>query len=94
MGPSYFQSKFHCFDALVITLGFVVDVILHGVVEEIASLVVILRLWRIFKIIEELGAGAADQMSVLQERIEQLELEKVEIRKELTETKAQLDKGH
>lgn len=52
-GWRYFNSYFHCFDGTVIVAGFIVDVLLHGVLEEVASLVVVLRLWRFFKIIEE-----------------------------------------
>lgn len=46
----YFKSKFHCFDAIVIVAGFVVDVCLKNTLEEVASLVVVLRLWRVFKV--------------------------------------------
>ncbi|CAD6441337.1 15246c73-b5ab-4eeb-ab8f-a38edd2a07b2 [Sclerotinia trifoliorum] len=82
-GWSYFRSKFHCFDATVIVAGFVVDVLLHGIVEEVASLVIVLRLWRFFKIIEEFSVGAQEQMDVLEERIEQLEMENKQLKKEL-----------
>lgn len=71
----YFTSKFHIFDALVILAGFITDVLLHGVLEEVASLVVILRLWRFFKIIEEFSVGAEEQMAGLEYRIEELEKE-------------------
>ena len=71
----YFNSKFHVFDATVIVAGFIVDVLLHGTIEEAGSLVVIGRLWRVFKIIEEFSSGAEDQIEVLQERIEVLEKE-------------------
>ena len=56
----YFRSWFHCLDATVIIAGFVVDVSLKGVQEEAGSLIVALRLWRVFKIIEELSAGAQE----------------------------------
>jgi membrane protein implicated in regulation of membrane protease activity len=69
----YFHSWFHCFDALVITAAFVLDVVLRGVTEEAASLIVVLRLWRVFKIIEELSVGAQEQVEELQVRIEDLE---------------------
>ncbi len=46
---------------------------LHGVSEEAASLIVVLRLWRVFKIIEQLSVGAQEQMEDLQERIDDLE---------------------
>jgi len=80
---SYFKSKFHCFDATVIVAGFIVDVCLKGVVEEAGSLVVVGRLWRVFKIIEEVSAGAEDQIEGLQVRIEKLEEENRELQKEL-----------
>ena len=75
-GSSYFRSWFHLFDATIIIVGFVVDVLLHGVLEEVASLVIVLRLWRVFKIIEELSVGAEEQMEQLQKRLESLEDEK------------------
>ncbi|KAF7946771.1 hypothetical protein EAE96_009754 [Botrytis aclada] len=86
-GLSYFRSKFHCFDATVIVAGFVVDVLLHGVLEEVASLVIILRLWRFFKIIEEFSVGAQEQMDGLEERIEQLEMENRELKRQLRKRK-------
>jgi hypothetical protein len=58
---------------LVVVAGFVVDVLLHGIVEEAASLIVIMRLWRVFKIIEELSVGAQEQTEDLQCKIETLE---------------------
>ncbi|KAI9811487.1 MAG: hypothetical protein M1827_005470 [Pycnora praestabilis] len=82
-GLAYFKSWFHCFDAAVIILGFVVDVLLHGVLEEVASLVVILRLWRVFKIVEEFSAGAQEQMEEMAGRIEKLESENKELKKEV-----------
>ncbi|KIV99298.1 uncharacterized protein PV09_09065 [Verruconis gallopava] len=72
-GLEYFRSWFHCFDAFVITAAFALDVALRGITEEAASLIVILRLWRVFKIIEELSVGAQEQMEELQARIEDLE---------------------
>jgi hypothetical protein len=71
----YFNSKFHIFDATVIVAGFIVDVLLHGTIEEAGSLIVVGRLWRVFKIIEEFSSGADDQIEELQERIELLEKE-------------------
>jgi len=90
-GFGYFRSKFHCFDAFVIVLGFFVDVLLKGVLEEAASLVVVLRLWRVFKIIEELSVGAEEQMEGLQERMEDLEKENGEMKHELASLKARVE---
>lgn len=87
----YFNSWFHCFDAAVIVAGFVTDVLLHGILEEVASLVVILRLWRFFKIIEEFSVGAEEQMAGLEFRIEQLESENTDLKQELKKQKGTLD---
>lgn len=87
----YFNSWFHCFDAAVIIAGFVVDVLLHGILEEVASLVVVLRLWRFFKIIEEFSVGAEEQMDGLELRIEQLDKENEELKRELKKHKGMLD---
>jgi len=90
-GWSYFNSWFHCFDTAVILAGFLLDVLLKGVVEEVASLVVILRLWRFFKIVEEFSVGAEEQMDGLELRIEQLELENSELKRALRKQKGTLD---
>ncbi|KXL48938.1 hypothetical protein M433DRAFT_400 [Acidomyces richmondensis BFW] len=88
-GWQYFKSWFHCLDATVIIAGFIIDVLLKGVLEEIGSLVVVLRLWRVFKIIEELSAGAEEQMEPLHERLEMIERENEELRREVEELKMQ-----
>jgi hypothetical protein len=75
----------------VILAGFVTDVLLHGVLEEVASLVVILRLWRFFKIIEEFSVGAEEQMEGLNLRIEQLESENQDLKAELKKQKGNMD---
>lgn len=88
ISSSYFRSKFHCFDAFVILLAFIIDVLLHGVLEEIASLVVVLRLWRVFKIVEELSGAAEEQMDGLRERIADLEEENEKLKSELQEARS------
>ncbi|KAL1970001.1 hypothetical protein VTN77DRAFT_6406 [Rasamsonia byssochlamydoides] len=74
-GLSYFSSKFHVFDSLVIVIAFILDVALRGVVEEISSIVVVLRLWRVFKIIEELSAASADALEKYEDQVEELRRE-------------------
>lgn len=63
----------------MIVAAFILDVLLRGPVEEAGSLVVALRLWRVFKIIEEFSSGAEDELAELQERITDLEDEKAKI---------------
>jgi voltage-gated hydrogen channel 1 len=72
---SYFSSWFHCFDALVIVASFVVDLLVHGIAEDIASLVVVLRLWRFVKIVEEVSVGAAERMEELEAQLEKVQEE-------------------
>lgn len=64
-------------------MSFVIDLVAHGIAEEIASLVIILRLWRFVKIVEELSVGASERMEDIQLRVEQLEKENAELRSEL-----------
>ena len=66
---------FHILDAAVIVAAFVIDVVLHGVVEEVGSLVVVARLWRVFKIVEEFSATGNEELEGLKERIGELEKE-------------------
>jgi voltage-gated hydrogen channel 1 len=68
-------------DAVVIIAGFVVDVALRGPVEEAASLIVVLRLWRVFKIVEELSLGAQEQVEDLEHHIRELEMEISELKR-------------
>ena len=54
-------------------------------------MVVILRLWRFFKIIEEFSVGAEEQMEGLNIRIEQLEYENQDLKIKLKKQKGTLD---
>ncbi|KIX95351.1 uncharacterized protein Z520_08868 [Fonsecaea multimorphosa CBS 102226] len=93
-GFRYFNSSFHIFDALVIIAAFIIDVLLRGPLEEAGSLVVVLRLWRVFKIIEEFSSGAEDQIAELQEKIDDLEREREDVMKENQQLKHRLRRGY
>lgn len=82
-GPRYFSSWFHCIDAVVILASFVSDLLKQGLVRDITSLVILLRLFRFVKIVEELSVGASETMEELEKRIEQLEQENGELKSEL-----------
>lgn len=73
--------------------GFITDVVLHGVIEEVASFIVVLRLWRVVKIIEELGVGEQERAEESQRKIDELGSEVDLLRKELAGLKQQLDKA-
>ena len=72
-GWAYLKNWFHILDASVIIAGFVIDVAFRGLVEEAGSLVVVGRLWRVVKIVEELGAAGDDTLEEMQERLEKSE---------------------
>lgn len=55
----------------------------HGVVEEVASLIIILRLWRFVKIIEELSVASAERMEDLEVKVDRLEEENASLRDKL-----------
>lgn len=59
----------------MIITGFVIDITLHGVTKEVGVLVIVLRLWRVFEIIEELSAASEGEIDELWEKVEQLESE-------------------
>ncbi|ROW10017.1 hypothetical protein VPNG_06542 [Cytospora leucostoma] len=82
-GFVYLRSWFHVFDALIIIASFLIDTLAHGTVEEVASLVIILRLWRFVKIINELSVGASERMEDIEMRAKQLEKENAELKREL-----------
>lgn len=62
-----------------------IDAVTHGLTEELGSLVVILRLWRLAKISEEVVMGASERMEVLEQHMEELEHENRHLREQLAE---------
>ena len=59
--------------------SFAIDVAARGLVEEIGSLVIVLRLWRLVKIVEEVSVGASEGMEELEARLVALERDKAEL---------------
>lgn len=80
---SYFTSRFHVFDATIIIVSFIFEVSLQGVEEEVASLIIILRLLRVVKIIDEISVGAAEEMKELEDKLEESTNELRELREEV-----------
>ncbi|KAF5722636.1 voltage-gated hydrogen channel 1 [Fusarium mundagurra] len=91
--PRYFNSWFHCFDAFIVIAGFITDVALRGIIEEVASLIVVMRLWRVVKIIEELGVGAQEQTEELNVKLEKCESENEDLRNEISRLKGAMRKA-
>ena len=87
----YFKSRFHCFDAAVIVAGFIIDVTLHGISKEVGVLVIVLRFWRVFEIIEELSAASEEQIDILSNQIDELQTERNDLKRERTQLIQQRD---
>lgn len=87
-GRVYFRPWFDCLDAMVIVLGLAVGILLEGALRQIAPLVVVLRLLRVFRIIEEVSTGAEEQMGSLREQIAFLFRENESLRRELMHLRA------
>jgi hypothetical protein len=77
------HSGLHAFDAIVIVTTFTLEVTLRGREKELAGLLVILRLWRLVKLVGGVAAGVG---KIDEATIELLE----ETRRELEKTKAEL----
>lgn len=87
-GCAYFRSWFNCLDAVVIVLGVAIDVLLEGVMGEIASFVVVLRLLRVFRIIEGVSNGAEERMMGMREQIDFLFRENTSLREDVRQLRA------
>lgn len=85
----FFKEWFHCFDAFVILASFVIDVVTHGTVEEIGSLIIILRLWRFVKIVDELGVTTEERTEELESKLAALERENESLRARIEERQSE-----
>ncbi|KAI0302078.1 hypothetical protein BC826DRAFT_1183102 [Russula brevipes] len=54
------HASLHIFDAVVIVTTFVLEVILKGKERELAGLLIILRLWRLLKLVGGVAVGAGE----------------------------------
>ncbi|KAK4447912.1 hypothetical protein QBC34DRAFT_381751 [Podospora aff. communis PSN243] len=84
-GVGFFKEWFHCFDAFVIVASFIIDVVTHGTLEEIGSLIIILRLWRFVKIVDELGVSAEERTEGIESKLVALEMENESLKRRIEE---------
>ncbi|KAH9857013.1 hypothetical protein C2E23DRAFT_806261 [Lenzites betulinus] len=54
------HAVLHLFDALVILTTFILEIVLRGRERELASLLVILRLWRLVKLVQGIAVSAGE----------------------------------
>jgi hypothetical protein len=96
-GPQYFWKNtpfglLHLADALIIVISFLLEVFLKGAEQELGSLLIIFRLWRIIKLTGTVTIKTAEQSQSLveemQERIQELELQLSEAESENSRLRA------
>ncbi|KAH9945990.1 uncharacterized protein BXZ73DRAFT_86207 [Epithele typhae] len=78
------HAALHLFDAAVVLATFVLEVVLRGKERELAGLLVVLRLWRLVKLVGGIAVGAGE---IGEEQAKELE----ETREELKSTQAELE---
>jgi len=90
LGPQWFNpfghipfSVLHLVDAVIIIATFVLELVLRGAGRELAALLVILRLWRLVKLVGSVAVASGD---LSEERAEELHAAK----QELARVKAEL----
>ncbi|KAN0133804.1 hypothetical protein V8E53_008528 [Lactarius tabidus] len=67
LGPEFYKpqgpvphASLHLFDAIIILTTFVLEVVLKGKERELAGLLIILRLWRLLKLVGGVAVGAGE----------------------------------
>ncbi|GAB0142745.1 hypothetical protein EsHS_00003284 [Epichloe bromicola] len=68
---------------MVIVLSFAIDFASRGLIESIGSLVVVLRLWRLSKISEEVILGATERLELMEQQLMELEHENTALKQQL-----------
>ncbi|CAG7847407.1 SubName: Full=Uncharacterized protein {ECO:0000313/EMBL:CCA68166.1} [Serendipita indica DSM 11827] len=84
------HSTFHLFDAFIILMNFTI-IFLQGPAQEIVGLLVILRLWRLIKLLGGVATGVEGLNRELTYRLESRENELKQKTAELDECKQKLD---
>ncbi|KAG0086428.1 hypothetical protein BGZ93_005975 [Podila epicladia] len=83
-GPRYFWRgtphwALHLVDAVIILTTFLLEILLKGVSQEIGSLLIIFRLWRVVKLMGTIAVGVSsheqEHAALLEARIRELEKE-------------------
>ncbi|KOS20356.1 Voltage-gated hydrogen channel 1 [Escovopsis weberi] len=83
-GFSHLASWFQFFDSMVILASFAIDAFATGLTRSIGSLVVVLRLWRLAKMSEEVVLGASERIEILEDQLEDLKDENHRLRSQVS----------
>lgn len=91
-GFSYFWSSnphgyLHLADAVIIIISFLLEIFLKGAEQELGSLLIIFRLWRVIKLT---GTVAIETAEHQQEQLERLKDEIKDLKQQLDESRAEV----
>ncbi|KAF7363350.1 hypothetical protein MSAN_00990400 [Mycena sanguinolenta] len=84
------HASLHLFDAFIIVMTFVLEIVLKGREQELAGLLVILRLWRLVKLVGGVSVGVGEIGEQDAIRAAEAEEEVAALKKENAELRARL----
>ncbi|KAG0047977.1 hypothetical protein BGZ83_007066 [Gryganskiella cystojenkinii] len=93
-GPRYFMPGtrhwfLHLIDALIILTSFLLEIFLRGTAEELSSLLIMFRLWRVIKLT---GTVAIEVSEHDEQKVASLEQRVAELEQELQESRLQVQR--
>jgi len=95
------HASLHAFDAIIILTTFTLEVVLRGKEQELAGLLIILRLWRLIKLVggvavgvEEIEEETAKALVETRRELDRTRLELATIREENWELKQRLNQSN
>ncbi|KAF9564438.1 hypothetical protein CPC08DRAFT_741513 [Agrocybe pediades] len=83
----YPHAGLHAFDAIIIITTFTLEAVLRGKERELAGLLVILRLWRLVKLVGGVAVGAGEMEEETAKELEETKLELERVSTLLTESR-------
>jgi len=85
------HASLHLFDAFIILTTFVLEIVLRGKEQELAGLLIILRLWRLIKLVGgvSVGIGEIDEGDAV--RAAEAEMQVEALKKENADLRARLE---
>ncbi|KAJ7632516.1 hypothetical protein FB45DRAFT_744715, partial [Roridomyces roridus] len=97
VGPKFYNpfgriqhASLHLFDAFVIVTTFILEFVLRGKEQELAGLLVVLRLWRLVKLVGGVSVGVGEIGERDAIRADEAEQEVASLKKENAELRARL----
>jgi len=97
LGPQFFNpfgkephAVFHILDAAVVLATFAVEVALHGQKRDVAGLVIMLRLWRLVKLVSNVAVATGDIEEVQERKLRDSLQELSRTREELMATREEV----